>query len=133
MENTGAETLLLQYQKELLEDLKIDEINLKEKTMIIPTIKHKWVARQMTHKAQLKKLEHAKKAALTTYANNTPVALSKSAIENAILNDPKISSIHQKIEELEIVIEYLEKVEKTISSLTFDCKNVIDLQKLETT
>lgn len=133
MENSGVESLLQEYQKELLEDLKIDEINLKEKTMLIPTIKHKWVARQMTHKSQLKKLDALKKKAIAELTANMPIALSKTAIADASVNNPKIAAICEKIENLEIIIEYLEKVEKTISSLTFDCKNVIDLQKLETT
>ena len=39
----------------------------------------------------------------------------------------------KSVKKLKIIIEYLEKVEKLTGSLTFDCKNVIDLQKLETT
>lgn len=133
METNNVENLLQAYQKELLEDLKIDELTLKDKAMTVPIIKHKWVARQMTHKAQLKKLNDAKKKAVKEYAAGSPVALSKTAVEQATSNDPKISTIQEKIGEIELVIEYLEKVEKTLSSLTFDCKNVIDLQKLETT
>lgn len=133
MENSGVETLLNQYQKELLEDLKIDELSLKDKTMMVPIIKHKWVARQMSHKSQLKKLEVAKKKAIAEYTASTPIALTKAAIEQASTNSPKVAAIQEKIDELDIIIEYLEKVEKTVSSLTFDCKNVIDLQKLETT
>lgn len=133
MEQNGTETLLQQYQKELFEDLRIDELTLKDKAMLVPIIKHKWVARQMTHKSQLKKLTDAKKKAIKEFTTNTPVALSKQAIEQASSNDPRIAAIQEKIDELDIIIEYLEKIEKTISSLTFDCKNVIDLQKLETT
>jgi len=133
MEQNGTETLLQQYQKELFEDLRIDELTLKDKAMLVPIIKHKWVARQMTHKSQLKKLTDAKKKAIKEFTTNTPVALSKQAIEQASSNDPRIEAIQEKIDELDIIIEYLEKIEKAISSLTFDCKNVIDLQKLETT
>ena len=133
MEQNSTENLLLQYQKELIEDLKLDELNLKDKTMLVPIIKHKWVARQMTHKSQLKKLTEAKKKLIKEFTVNTPVALSKQAIEHASTNEPKIIVIQDKINELDIVIEYLEKIEKTVSSLTYDCKNIIDLQKLETT
>ncbi len=133
MDNPDIESLLQKYQSELLEDIKIDELNLKDKAMMIPVIKHKWVARQMSHKSQRKKLEVVKKKLIIDFTSNTPVALTKNAIEQASINNPKIAAIHEKIEDLDIVIEYLEKVEKTLSSLTFDCKNVIDLQKLETT
>ena len=36
---------LEEFKKELQEDTKIDQINLLEKQMMLPAIKHKWVAR----------------------------------------------------------------------------------------
>ena len=36
-----------------------------------------------------------------------------------------------EIEELELVIEYLEKAEKIFSSTTYDLKNAIELMKME--
>ena len=133
MENNSTESLMQRYSRELHEDLKIDELSIKDKSMMVPIIKHKWVSIQMNHKSLLKKLEFAKKKHIKEFAANSPVALSKLALEQAALNDPKLAAIQEKIEELELVVEYLEKIEKAISSLTFDCKNVIDLQKLETT
>ena len=133
MENNSTESLMQRYSRELHEDLKIDELSIKDKSMMVPIIKHKWVSIQMNHKSQLKKLEFAKKKHIKEFAANSPVVLSKIALEQAALNDPKLAAIQEKIEELELVVEYLEKIEKAISSLTFDCKNVIDLQKLETT
>jgi hypothetical protein len=133
MENNSTESLMQRYSRELHEDLKIDELSIKDKSMMVPIIKHKWVSIQMNHKSQLKKLEFAKKKHIKEYVASAPVALSKNALEQAALNDPKLAAIQEKIEELELVVEYLEKIEKAISSLTFDCKNVIDLQKLETT
>jgi hypothetical protein len=35
------------------------------------------------------------------------------------------------IQELELIIEYLEKTEKIFSSMTYDLKNAIELMKLE--
>jgi hypothetical protein len=86
---------------------------------------------ETTESEPVKKI--VKKKIIKEFTVNTPVALSKQAIEQASSSDPKIISIQEKINELDIVIEYLEKIEKAVSSLTFDCKNVIDLQKLETT
>lgn len=128
-----TETLMQRYNRELMEDLKIDELSIKDKSMMVPIIKHKWVSIQMQHKLQLKKLTDAKKRLVKDLINRTPVVLSKQAIEQAQTNDPKLVAIQEKIDELEIVVEFLEKIERAISSLTFDCKNVIDLQKLETT
>jgi hypothetical protein len=104
---------------------------------MVPVIKHKWVARQMVHKQQLKKLLNARRDAIKEtsagMSDNLPVSLSKKATDSIAKTNPKVQAIQDKIDEVEIIIEYLEKVENVISSLSWDCKNLIDLQKLETT
>jgi len=133
MELPDFDQIFTNYQNEIVQDIRVDELSLKDKAMIIPTIKHKWVARMMIHKSQLKKFADAKKKAIRAISANQPVALSKQAVDQATFNNPDIIKLSECIEKLETLIEYLEKVEKLTSSLTFDCKNVIDLQKLETT
>ena len=133
MESLNLDNLFELYQKEIAEDIKVDELSLKDKAMLVPTIKHKWVGRLMTHKVQLRKLNEAKKKAIKNMANNSPIPLSKATLEQAATNDSNVIKIQESIDRLEIIIEYLEKVEKLTTSLTWDCKNLIDLQKLETT
>ena len=53
--------LIDQYQKELEEDVKLDQINLTEAVYCIPSIKHKWVARLINTKIRLNKLEALKR------------------------------------------------------------------------
>lgn len=133
MESQVLDSLFETYQKEIAEDIKVDELSLKDKTMLVPTIKHKWVGRLMMHKVQLKKLNDIKKKEIKRLTNNSPIPLSKATLDQAINGDESIVKIQNSIERLEVIIEYLEKVEKLTSSLTWDCKNLIDLQKLETT
>ena len=133
MEAADLDNLFNEYQKEITQDIKVDELSLKDKTMLVPIIKHKWVARLMTHKVQLRKLNDIKKKKTKAVAAASPIALSKATLEQAASNDPSLIQIQDSIDKLEVIIEYLEKVEKLTSSLTWDCKNLIDLQKLETT
>jgi hypothetical protein len=121
------------YQAEMLEDVGINELNLRDKVMLVPILKHKWVARLIVHKNQHRRLVEAKKKLIHTLVENTPVALSKSATDKVAANDPKVAQIQENLDKLDSIIEYLEKIEKILSSMTFDCKNVIDVQKLETT
>lgn len=130
---TTDNSVLSKYQAELIEDIQINELNVREKIMQVPIIKHKWIGRLMVHKSQLQKLEVAKKKALKEYTDNSPIVLSKKVIEDANLNDANIINIEVKITEIRHIVEYLEKVEKILGSLTWDCKNFIDMQKLETT
>lgn len=131
--DNSLDTLLVKYQAEIVEDIKLDELSLKDRAMMVPTIKHKWVARMMVHKDQIRKLEAKRKVLIKNLNNNSPIALTKQSMEVLASNNPEVAIVQTAIEQLEVIIEYLEKVEKLVSSLTFDCKNVIDLQKLETT
>jgi len=133
MDLPDLDTLFNNYQTEIVQDIQVDELSLKDKAMLVPTIKHKWVARMMQHKAQLRKFQAKKKELIKNTANASPVSMSKTALEQLSQNNPNIVQLTEYIEKLEGIIEYLEKVEKLTSSLTYDCKNVIDLQKLETT
>ena len=133
MDLPDLDTLFTNYQAEIVQDIQVDELSLKDKAMLVPTIKHKWVARMMQHKAQLRKFQSKKKDLIKTAANASPISMSKAALEQLTQNNPSIAQLTEYIEKLEGIIEYLEKVEKLTSSLTYDCKNVIDLQKLETT
>jgi hypothetical protein len=133
MDLPDLDTLFVNYQAEITQDIQVDELSLKEKTMLVPTIKHKWVARMMQHKNQLRRCQAKKKELIKLAANASPVSLSKAAMDQLTQNNPNIIQLQDYVDKLEGIIEYLEKVEKLTSSLTYDCKNVIDLQKLETT
>jgi Asp-tRNA(Asn)/Glu-tRNA(Gln) amidotransferase C subunit len=133
MDLPDLDTLFTNYQTEIVQDIQVDELSLKDKAMMVPTIKHKWVARMMQHKAQLRRFQSIKKEKIKSAANASPISMSKTALDQLTQNNPEITQLQEFIDKLEGIIEYLEKVEKLTSSLTYDCKNVIDLQKLETT
>jgi len=133
MDLLDVDKIISGFQKELEADIKMDELSIKEKAMLAPTTKHKWVARTTQYKSTLFKLEHTKKQKIKTKVVNSPVVLSKTARDEIMHSDDDIVSINACIDQVKIILEYLEKIEKLTSSLTYDYKNVIDLQKLETT
>jgi hypothetical protein len=125
--------------EELKEDTKLDELNLLQKQLMLPAIKHKWVARLIDQKRILNNLIRKKK--LTKVAviftleeqNSIPPGIPKASLEKKIDNSDVIQKIDQEIEETELAIEYLEKVEQILRSMTYDIKNIIDINRLETT
>lgn len=133
MDIADLNNTIASFDKELVEDLKMDELTIKERAMLAPVIKHKWVARTAQHKAALLKVRSTQKIKFKELTKTVPVNVSKSTLEHMAQSSPELLAINEKIEKLENIIEYLEKIEKLTSSLTFDYKNVIDLQKLETT
>ena len=129
--------ILDKYIKELENDTKIDQLNLKETQMILPGLKHKWVGRLINHKNEVNKLQHAYKQAkdsiVENMSKNQTVGMSKVTLERTADSNEIVQKILQKIEEEQLIVLYLEKVEVVLRSMTYDVKNLIDIMKLEET
>lgn len=126
-----------QYVEELKEDTKVDEISLKEKALFLPGIKAKWVARIINHKNNLNKLEKKKPKLIESITEkikqDSPIKLHNSIIKEKAETLPEIQEINLKITEEKNIIEFLEKVEKIFSSMSFDISNIVKIIQLETT
>ncbi len=128
--------LFNKYQEELKKDVNIDELNMKESALTIATIKHKWAGRLMRHKMDLSRTERARDKAIANIINqlqkDSLVSLSIPALRKQAESHEIIQNTDQTIDNLKLIIEYLEKVEKIVTSLTWDMKNIIDIVKAET-
>ena len=129
--------ILENYKKEIIEDTKIDQFNILDKQLMLPTIKHKWVSRLIDCKKNLnrlfKKKKDIKKIVIEQIQDSIPKSLPKAALDIKIEGSEKVKEINDDIEKYELLVEYLEKVEKIFSSMSFDIKNATDLIKMETT
>jgi len=129
--------VLDQYIKELEADLKIDELYLKDYALKLPGIKHKWAGRCIRHKLEvinLRKDKEVLKSTLIKKLNETAsVKLTTPVLEKMADSTNEIKDFDVRIRELELVIELLEKTEKTLSSASYDVKNILEIIKLETT
>jgi hypothetical protein len=126
------------FQLEIKEDVKIDQINLLERQLMLPALKHKWVARLIENKRLKNQLEKKKKdlkkeVLKTLQKDGLPTGIPKAALQAKVESSDVIYNINQDIENTELIIEYLEKVEKIFSSMTFDIKNITEISKLEMT
>lgn len=125
------------YVEELKVDTKIDEINLKEKALFLPGIKAKWVARIINHKNNLNKLEKQKPALINTLIENikkeAPIKLHNAVAKEKAESMPQVMELNEKITQEKNIIEFLEKVEKIFSSMSFDISNIVKIVQLETT
>ena len=125
-----------QYNNELKEHLVLDEFNIKDAQMKLPGRKHLWVGRLMRHKQEKNNLIAKKKQMVEKLTKSiqeqSTVRLSVPAAEKVAWNTEPIKKINSEIAEHELLIEFLEKVEKIMSSISYDIKNIIEIQKLET-
>lgn len=128
--------ILAEYVDELKKDTSINELNLKDKSMSLPALKGKWVARLIRHKNTLHSLERKKrnafKEAIPKVKEQLPVKLSENFIKEKAENVTEIIAINNQIEEEKLVIDFLERTEKVISSMSYDLSNIIKIVQLET-
>lgn len=128
---------LSKYIEELKADCVVDEINLKESALILPAKKAKWVARLIVQKNILNKLEKDKKELLNSLMERlkqeSVTSLSTAVLKNFAEKDGSIIEIDQKIEESKNLIDFLERIEKIMSSMSFDIGNIIKIVQLEMT
>jgi len=135
MENKIDMTLFEKYMAEITEELDLSDFNVKDVQMKLPSVKHKWIARMIQQKIELNKLKKLKAEAIDTIIQNlrkeNPVLLSDAALSKQAEKNETVQKIITKIEECELLIEYLEKVEKVCNGTTYDIKNLVDIKKLE--
>jgi hypothetical protein len=128
--------LFSKYQDELKKDVNVDELNMKESALTIATIKHKWAGRLMRHKVDLNRTEKAREKAVSAIveqmSKDPSIQLSGPALRKKAESHERIKEVDQAIENMKLIIEYLEKIEKIVGSMTWDIKNIIDIVKIET-
>lgn len=129
-------TLVEKYVKELEQDVTIDELNLKEAALMLPAKKAKWVSRLMIEKNNYnglyKKKDEIIKKVIEEIRAESGVRLTTPTLERAAEKHPEIIKINEEIAIHKNVIDFLERVEKTMQSIGFDIKNLIELIKMET-
>ena len=59
------------------------------------------------------------------------IRISQSAAESAAERHESIDSLNKGIAEQDVIIEYLEKVEKILGNMHWEIKNIIDINKME--
>ena len=123
----------IKYKEAIEKDLKIDQFNIHNKVNDIPSLKHYWVGKLIESKIELKKAQQKKNELIKKIKENQNIGLklSMSSMKEIVEKSPVLTEINEQIEENELIIEYLEKVEKIFSSTTYDLKNAIELMKME--
>lgn len=129
--------LFNKYKAEIEEELDLSDFNIKDVQMRMPSVKHKWVARLIEVKIELNKLKNLKKEAIKVVAEQnrtTNVAImSEQALARQAESHDTVKKILTKIDECDLLIEYLEGVVRVCNSTTYDIKNLVDIKKLELT
>jgi hypothetical protein len=137
MNETSSIDLFTEYHQKIEDFLKIDELNMKDAQMALPSVRHYWVGRLMFHKQQINKLkktkEKATKALRIKLENESPIGLSPKTIIESISKHEVMQKIDEEITNNELLVEYLSKVEMNFRDAQFGMNNLTKIITLETT
>lgn len=129
--------LLSDYIEELKKDCFVDEINLKENALMLPAKKAKWVSRLILEKNTFNRLEKEKKTNIENLIkkikDEAVASISYPVLKNIAEKHESILEIDVKIDNSKNLIDFFEKVEKVMSSMSFDIGNIVKIVQLETT
>lgn len=127
--------LLKRYIDEINKDLIVNDFNIKEVQLRLPSRKHFWVARLIDAKIDRNKLigkkKDLKKELTQRIIAESPVKITIQTAEFAAENTNEIELINNKVKEYDYIIEYLEKVEKIFSTMHWEIKNIVQLNQME--
>jgi len=137
MSEKTSTDLFAEYHEKIEAFLKIDELNMKDAQMSLPSVRHYWVGRLMHHKQQIIKLKKAKDKAIKTLKqkleHESPVGLSPKTIAESISQHDVILKIDEEIANNELLVEYLSKVEANLRDTQYGMNNLTKIITLETT
>jgi hypothetical protein len=124
---------MTRYIKELDEDVKLSEYNLREKSLLCSSIWAKWLNYLFKEKANLEKIGVLKQQILKK-------KLQENHVQDSILrlkNEDKVSGNDENIKKLNNLlkitqdnIDYIERALAILSNFSYQIKNVTEIMKL---
>lgn len=123
------------YIQEIERDVQISELNVRDRQMMLPALKHKYAGLLIRGKICLSSLYNKradkKKEIASLLKEKSPYDLSDANAEKMADRHDDVVQLNRNIRIKQLEIELFEKAEKIFSSMTFDIKNLIEIMKLE--
>lgn len=124
---------LNEYIVEFDNDVKLTLANIREKSLLVSTIRSKWLAYYMKEKENLARIKKVKSEVLqkkvAKSANNSVLRLKTE--DSISQNDETIQKLNSLQEKTNSNIEFMERAFNILDNFPFVIKNTIDILKLE--
>ena len=126
--------ILSNYIKEFNSDIKLNEFNLKEKSLLCSSIWAKWISYLFLEKDNLQRIVDAKQKILSSKINSNKMQDSILRIkseEKISENDENIKKLNALFKNTQDCIDYIERALNVMNSFGFNIKNAIESLKLQ--
>jgi len=128
--------VLANYIKELEQDVKLSEFNLREKSLLCSSIWAKWISYLFLEKENLQRIVDAKQKILKKKTSESKIQdsiLKMKSEEKLAENDENIRKLNSLFKNTQDCIDYIERALNILNSFGFNIKNAIDALKLQMT
>lgn len=125
---------LNKYNQELKDDISLNKMNLREKSLMVGSIRVKWLNYYFKEKENLHRIQKAKEKILKQKMSSSKVSdsiLQLKKEETIAGNDENIQKLNKLMENVKINIDFLEHSLNVLNDFGFNIKNSIDAFKLE--
>lgn len=132
MEKPKLSDKLLHYHAEAEEDLKLSELNIKEKSLASSGLKIKWLKTLFAERKNLSALRALKIQRTEEYVKNHGVP-GGNRLQTKLEAEAtaEIKKITETISEYEEIVDYLENVLKIFMVWGYDIKNAVNILDIE--
>lgn len=125
--------VLNNYTKELAEDVKLSEYNLREKSMSCSSLWAKWISYLFVEKENLQRIAEMKqkimKKKMSENKNSDSILRMKSE-EKLSENDENIKKLNVLSKQTQDNIDFIERALNVFANFGFQIKNITDVLKL---
>lgn len=122
------------YNRELNEDMKVTKMNIREKSLMVSSLRVKWLNYYFKEKENLQRIKKAKDKIIKSKIGNNSLSNSvlKMKSEDVLSgNDEQVKKLNEMSERVKTNIEFLERAMNILNDFGFSIKNSIDILKLE--
>jgi len=128
--------VLANYIKELSEDVKLTEYNLREKSLTCSSIWAKWLSYLHLEKENLQRISDAKKKILAKKMASTKTTdsiLRMKSEDKIIESDETMKKLAVLSKQTQDSIDYIERALGILANFSYQLRNVVEVFKLQIT
>lgn len=125
---------LQRYIKELEDDVKLTEYNLREKSLLCSSNWAKWLSYLFLEKENMQRIADAKQKILkkkTATVKSTDSILRMKSEEKISENDETVKKLNLLSKQTQDKIDYIERALNILQNFGYQIKNVHDVLKLQ--
>ena len=128
--------VLANYIKELSEDVKLTEYNLREKSLTCSSIWAKWLSYLHLEKENLQRISDAKKKILAkkmSSSKTTDSILKMKSEDKIVENDETMKKLAVLSKQTQDSIDYIERALGILANFGYQLRNVVEVFKIQFT